>query len=558
MLPLKIGILFNPARELMDYEARLISTLLNDPKYEVVCTIKDRRNTTNKKSIFQKIKSSILEECFVRTLLLGVINFIESPLRKDDGGASFNKEELQFRISTLPCIQMMPERKGFLDVFSKNDCAKLDKLDLVILVRHEFGIIRGEILTTPKYGFWSSHNANSKLDSAVFAGFWEVYNNDSVTGVTLQVLEDELDGRKVIQKGFYNTPEFWYQNLDTILEASVDLILKHLRILYEKRELKTESIGDDNNRPLKFPSSFQLAKYIFKRYSSVAYRKSRRTVRSFIKVDDSKNIYKLHIGKGYIDKTELLRSKIVEPPYNEYWCDPFLFEYDNRIYVFFENFEFSRQKGKISVGIIEDTQVNSVTDAIDVDYHMSYPFVFKHNNDIFMIPETSENQRLEIWKSIGFPFKWSLEKTLFEGVSLVDSTIAKDTNDNYWLFTNISYSNVNLNSSHLYVYKIDSPMMNEITPHKLNPVLTDCRSARNAGNFYTDHEGRLIRPSQASQNGIYGECLNLCHVKELTIDAYQEEILETITPKFKKGLYAVHHVSQAGGVFVVDGRYWNR
>ena len=68
----------------------------------------------------------------------------------------------------------------------------------------------------------------------------------------------------------------------------------------------------------------------------------------------------------------------------------------------------------------------------------------------------------------------------------------------------------------------------------------------------------MIRPSQASQNGVYGECLNLCHVKELTIDAYQEEILETITPKFKNGLYAVHHVSQAGGVFVVDGRYWNR
>jgi hypothetical protein len=558
MLPLKIGVLLNPATELMDNEARLFFTLLNDPKYEVVCTIKDGRNAKNEKSIFQKIKSSILDGSFVRALLFWIINLVETPLRKGDGGVSFNKEELRLRIYALPCIEMIPKRNDSLDVFSKKDCAKIEKLDLVILVRHEFGIIRGEILGIPKYGIWSFHNADNKVNRDVPVGFWEVYNNDSVTGVTLQVLEDELDGGKIIQNGFYNTAEFWYQNLEIILESSVDLILKHLRLLYEQRELKTESSGVYSDRLYKSPSSFQLGKYIFKKYAKVAFRKSLRTVRSLFRADDSKNIYKLHIGKGCIDKAVLWRSKLIEPPSNEFWCDPFLFEYDNRVYIFFENFEFSMQKGKISVGIIEENQINAVADAIDVTYHMSYPFVFKHNNDIYMIPETSEKKRLEIWKCEEFPSKWLLEKTLFEGISLVDSTIAKDKDGNFWLFTNISYSKVPYSCSHLYVFKIDSPMMNEIIPHKLNPVVTDCRSARNAGNIYTDHEGRLIRPSQASQNGIYGECLNLCHVKELTIDAYQEEILETITPKFKKGLYAVHHVSQAGGVFVIDGRYWNR
>jgi hypothetical protein len=51
------------------------------------------------------------------------------------GGVSLNKEELTVRISALPCIEMMPELKGFLDVFSKNDCAEIENLDLVILVR---------------------------------------------------------------------------------------------------------------------------------------------------------------------------------------------------------------------------------------------------------------------------------------------------------------------------------------------------------------------------------------------------------------------------------------
>jgi hypothetical protein len=47
MVPLKIGVLFNLTREIMDYDARLFFTLLNDPKYEVVSTIKDGRNAIN-------------------------------------------------------------------------------------------------------------------------------------------------------------------------------------------------------------------------------------------------------------------------------------------------------------------------------------------------------------------------------------------------------------------------------------------------------------------------------------------------------------------------------
>ncbi|MZH02369.1 MAG: hypothetical protein F3745_02920 [Nitrospinae bacterium] len=558
MEPLKIGVIYNQAREIMDHDARLFFTLLNDPKYEVVTVIKDGRSSENEKSFFQKIKISILDGCFLRSLFYRIINLIESPLRKGDGGVSLNIEELKIRISALPCIEMTPERKGYFDIFSKNDCTKIENLDLVILLQHEFGIIRGEFLRTPKYGIWSFHNTENRAHRDTPAGFWEVYNNDSVTGITLQVLGDDQDGGKVIQKGFYNTPEFWYQNLAVILDSSVDLILKHLRLLYENRELKTESNGVYSGMVYMPPSSFQLGKYIFKKYAKVAFRKSRRTIRSLIRADDSKDIYKLHIGKGCIDNAVLWRSKTIEPPNNEFWCDPFLFEYEKQVHVFFENFEFSRQKGKISVGIIGENQINAVKDAIDVNYHMSYPFVFEHNNDIFMIPETYEKKRLEIWKCKGFPSKWSLEKTLFEGISLADSTIAKDKDGEFWLFTNISYTKVTYFSSHLYIFKIDSPMMNEIIPHKLNPVVTDCRSARGAGNIYTDHEGRLIRPSQASQNGVYGECLNLCHVKELTIDSYQEEILETITPKIKNGLYAVHHLSQASGVFVVDGRYTNR
>jgi hypothetical protein len=558
--PLKIGILLDPAKQLMDYETQIFSNLLNDSRYEVLCTIKDGRKATNKLPIFNKFKKAKLEGALLTPLLSWILDHLEGWLLKKKGALSFDKTEVTTKISALPCIEMFPQQKGLSDVFSSEDCAKIEKLNLDVLLKHEFSIIQGEILNVPKYGIWSLQPGDNKVNRGGPGGFWEVYNNSSVTGVTLQLLGDESKGQSVIAKGYYNTENFWYLNLENALDCSVDLVFKHLRLLYEGQPLETLTSGTYSNKNFRFPTFFQTCQYIARQYSIIAFRKISKLIYRKAKIDSSKDVWKLHIGKGNIEDAVLWQTKTIEPPANEYWADPFLFEHENRTYIFFENWEYSKEKGKISVGVIKDDQITDVSDCLDLDYHLSYPFVFEHENQIFMIPETGQMKRLEIWRCDHFPNKWSLEKTRFEseGRSLVDSTIAKDANNQFWLFVNFGSRKLLEHGSNLCVFKIDSPMMNEIIPHKLNPVVSDCRSARNAGNIYIDNKGRLIRPSQASQNGIYGECLNLCHVKKLTIDSYEEEILETITPEFKNGLYSIHHVSQAGGIFVVDGGYKNR
>lgn len=547
MRPLKIGILLNPANEIKDYEARIFSTLFKDPRYEVVCTIKDGRNSKN-------LKGRLL-----KTLLLGIINFVESPLVKRQAQASVDKAEVNAGIFALPCIATTPMKDGFQDIFTKDDCATIEKLNLDVLLKHEFGIIKGEILNIPKYGIWSLHHSDADVGREEPSGFWEVYNKSGVTGVTLRVLKDDFDDvGKVIQRGFYNTHDFWYLNNERILDNSVELILKQLGLLYVNRELEADPDDVYNDRLYTPPTPFQIIDYILNKYPECAARKFWETLKSCFKVDDSKYVWKLHIGKGCIKDFALSALKTIEPPGGESWANPFLIEHEKRIYVFFENYEYSRQKGKVSAGIIEEGQITGVSDSLDVDYHLSYPFVFKHNNEIFMIPDTGAMKRLDIWKCDAFPNQWSLEKTCFEGVSLRNSSIAQDSNNQFWLFTSIAYGKMLDHDCHLYVFKIDSPMMNEIVPHKLNPVVTDSKSARNAGNIHIDKKGRLIRPSQANQNGIHGECLNLCHVKKLTLDSYEEEVLETIAPTFKHGLRSTHHVSQTSGIFVMDGCHANR
>ncbi len=544
----------------MDYEAQIFSNLLNDARYDVLCTIKDGNKSRNKLSIFNKFKNAKLEGTLLTPLLFWMLDFFEHQLLKKKDVSHFDKTEITNKISALPCIEMFPEQKGLIDFFSKNDCAKIEKLNLDVLLKHEFRTIQGEILKAPKYGIWCLQPGDIKIYRGAPGGFWEVYKNSSVTGVTLLRLSDEIDNHSVIAKGFFNTENFWYLNLDIVLDCSVDLVLKHLRLLYEGNALETSISGSYSSKNFRFPTFFQTCHYILHQYSFIAFRQLSNLIYRKAKIDNAKDVWKIHIGKGSIENAVLWQTKTIEPPANEYWADPFLFEYQDKTFAFFENWEYSREKGKISVGMIKDDQITNVSDCLDLDYHLSYPFVFEHENQIFMIPETGQKKRLEIWKCDHFPNKWSLEKTCFEGEgrSLVDSTIAKDANNQYWLFVNFGSQKFLEHASNLCVFKIDSPMMNEIIPHKLNPVVSDCRSARNAGNIYIDQKGRLIRPSQASQNGIYGECLNLCHVKKLTIDTYEEEILDTITPDFKNGLYSIHHVSQAGGIFVVDGGYKNR
>ena len=58
-----------------------------------------------------------------------------------------------------------------------------------LILRHDFNIIKGEILNSSKYGIWSFHHGDtSKYRGG--SGFWEIINNEPTTGVTLLKLNN--------------------------------------------------------------------------------------------------------------------------------------------------------------------------------------------------------------------------------------------------------------------------------------------------------------------------------------------------------------------------------
>ena len=88
------------------------------------------------------------------------------------------------------------------------------------------------------------------------------------------------------------------------------------------------------------------------------------------------------------------------------------------------------------------------TRILEKDYHMSYPFLFEHKNELYMIPETSKNKTIDLYKCVDFPEKWEFKLTLIKDIEAVDSTILFH-NNLFWLFCNVRNRNVQTNYDEL-------------------------------------------------------------------------------------------------------------
>lgn len=263
-------------------------------------------------------------------------------------------------------------------------------------------------------------------------------------------------------------------------------------------------------------------------------------------------MFYLKYGPGGAVDFDPARAIDIMPAGNRYWADPFLLEHDGELFVFFEDYAYGTRKGHIGVGKFIDGEFSMVGPALVTDYHLSYPFVFRHGDDIFMLPETNQTNRLEIWRATKFPDAWELYATALEGTASADSALCQ-YNDDWWLFTNISTDSYGDHCSELHVFRADGPMMKSLEPHPLNPVVIDARTARGGGRIFVK-DGRLLRVSQDNSHGTYGYGLNVMEITCLDRQTYSEQLVRKITPDFENGLIGCHHADFAGDMFIMDVR----
>ena len=113
--------------------------------------------------------------------------------------------------------------------------------------------------------------------------------------------------------------------------------------------------------------------------------------------ENQRNQYDIELNKT-IEKNDYIE---IRAPENRYYADPHLFKFCSRTYLFFEDYDY--KKGVISCIIIDkDMKITRPIRVLERPYHLSFPYIFKDNKHIYMVPETSCNGCIEVYKATRF------------------------------------------------------------------------------------------------------------------------------------------------------------
>lgn len=236
------------------------------------------------------------------------------------------------------------------------------------------------------------------------------------------------------------------------------------------------------------------------------------------------------------------------PGKDRYWGDPFVVQRADHYYVFVEEKIYSTGRGHIACLTLDSEgslQGHSVV--LQRDYHVSYPFLFEQDGELYMMPETAANRSVEVYRCTRFPDQWELFQTLMSDIYAVDATMVEH-GGRHWLFANVREPRgSSLNALHLFW--ASSPFAAAWTPHPRNPIVRDIRSARPAGRIII-RDGELIRPAQDSLRR-YGHSLRFNRILKMTESEYAEETESTFKPRGGR-IRATHTFNQEGGLTVID------
>lgn len=236
------------------------------------------------------------------------------------------------------------------------------------------------------------------------------------------------------------------------------------------------------------------------------------------------------------------------PPAQHIYADPFVAHHAGRNFLIFEIDNHTKPKGYIGAcEIFADGSYGEVRTVLNCDYHLSYPFIFLHENQWYMIPETSANHTIELWQAIDFPFSWQKKQILINHIEAVDTTLYFDGNI-YYLLTSTKINSKKF-GNRLDIFISDNLFSNHWLSHSNNPVKQNLLYERPAGNLFTV-DGKLYRPVQDSIKR-YGGAMEIRRVLEINRNNYQETTIMTIQPQ-QFGCIGTHTFSYANGILVMD------
>lgn len=214
-------------------------------------------------------------------------------------------------------------------------------------------------------------------------------------------------------------------------------------------------------------------------------------------------------------KNPVLTARDITDVQAHFVADPFMVRENGIWYMFFEVLNASDKKGDIGLATSSDALNWTYRQIVlHEPFHLSYPYVFKWENEYYLIPESHQNNSIRLYKATNFPTQWSFVKTLLDGSDYVDSSIFY-FNNLWWLFTTSTKSNI------LRLYYANE-LMGSWIEHPKSPVIESNTHIARPGGRVVVCDRRIIRYTQDTEP-IYGNQLRAFEITELTKTNYEEK-----------------------------------
>jgi hypothetical protein len=233
----------------------------------------------------------------------------------------------------------------------------------------------------------------------------------------------------------------------------------------------------------------------------------------------------LHLAPANNGNPVLSAGDVTDVP-ARFVADPFMQKVDGLWHMFFEVLNNQNDRGEIGLATSRDGlrwQYQEIV--LREPFHLSYPYVFRWQDDFYMIPEGLGAEAVRLYRATAFPRGWTLVKNLFSGTH-ADPSIFR-CNERWWLYTcPLPYQH-----DTLALYSA-ADLTSTWVEHPMSPLIRGNRSiARPAGRVIF-HDGKPLRFAQDCVP-IYGKQVRAFEVTELTTTTYKDSELPespVITP----------------------------
>lgn len=238
-------------------------------------------------------------------------------------------------------------------------------------------------------------------------------------------------------------------------------------------------------------------------------------------------------------------------------ADPFLVVDRDAYHLFFEVFNASG--GAIGHATSTDGGTEWEYDRVvlNTDQHLSFPYVFEHEGQYFMIPEEGgiACTSIPLYRATDFPTMWEREQTLLDVDHRTGDTIVFEWSEKWWLLSGDE------SNDGLHAYYSDELQSSDWKPHDRNPVADPRdRATRPAGRPIVEDDRMVIFFQDCERQ--YGDNVRSFEITTLSETEYEDSELDGSPILAGSGLVGwnssrMHHVDpqyvNGDWLFIVDG-----